>query len=612
MKIKYWKFYLRTLLDIGLKRILRRIFELIKKKFDQILSPKILFYFYGIKKNKIKFVDTLNQLQIRKLTKKEKQNNKLPRSISFNFLNQRKKLIIPFSWNNKNWSRLWQFNLHYFDWSKDLINSLIEGKYLKISLYSMGLLIDEWINSNPPLKGDGWHSYTISLRCRNWVWIFRCIPELATPKRIESLWEQFQWLYLNTESANGGNHLLENLISLLITSLQFDNEKSIQIYHWALKELRLELKEQILDDGGHFERSAAYHFLILDRLIELACVIEIIKNQRIKWLELSIYKMTIWSKKVRANNKILPPFNDSVKDICPDIEKVLNFAECFLYGKFYKFKDIRMMLLKHIDLDLNNFKFNKIKIPSMKLIDLPFTGWSILRLNKHWEFSFKNGISGPRYLPAHSHSDLLSFNLYYDSTPIFIETGTSIYESGEIRSFERSGKAHNVLQLAKLNQKGKFDWVEPVQVWNSFRAARKSSLIIRKVEEINTNEFCLLAGHNGFNSIGVDYKRKINLKLISKNLIKISISDFLNLKELVYWRLCFHLGPYQKKSILSRLIKNMQKEYGAKYYWEKGWYAERFGKKKLRNSLYILGSFSKGEKVINSDLIINANKLDKL
>ena len=61
-------------------------------------------------------------------------------------------------------------------------------------------------------------------------------------------------------------------------------------------------------------------------------------------------------------------------------------------------------------------------------------------------------------------------------------------------------------------------------------------------------------------------------------------------KELVYWRLCFHLGPNQKKSILNQVIKNTQKEFGAKSYWEKGWYAERFGEKTLRNSLYIISS----------------------
>ena len=58
--------------------------------------------------------------------------------------------------------------------------------------------------------------------------------------------------------------MIENLISLLIISLQFENEKSREIYNWSIKKLRLELIEQILDDGGHFERSAVYHFLILD------------------------------------------------------------------------------------------------------------------------------------------------------------------------------------------------------------------------------------------------------------------------------------------------------------------------------------------------------------
>ena len=91
------------------------------------------------------------------------------------------------------------------------------------------LLIDDWISNNRLGTGDGWHSYTISLRIRNWILLFRIFPEFSNQKRIDSLWQQICWLDINKEDYIGGNHWLENLISLIIGSLQFEGRKSKQI-----------------------------------------------------------------------------------------------------------------------------------------------------------------------------------------------------------------------------------------------------------------------------------------------------------------------------------------------------------------------------------------------
>ena len=110
--------------------------------------------------------------------------------ISFQFLHQEQELYWPIRWNNPNWPRLWQFHLHYFDWARDWLEvALITGKFPdQASLLEP--LLDQWIEANPPGRGDGWHSYTLSLRTRNWIWLFRSCPQLATPSRIQSLWQQ--------------------------------------------------------------------------------------------------------------------------------------------------------------------------------------------------------------------------------------------------------------------------------------------------------------------------------------------------------------------------------------------------------------------------------------
>ena len=79
----------------------------------------------------------------------------------------------------------------------------------------------------------------------------RFFPELATKKRIDSLWVQTCWLYNHPEKCHGGNHWLENIISLIISSLQFDSEYSKKIYEKSLRNLKYELACQILSDGGH-------------------------------------------------------------------------------------------------------------------------------------------------------------------------------------------------------------------------------------------------------------------------------------------------------------------------------------------------------------------------
>ena len=59
-----------------------------------------------------------------------------------------KKIFIEENWNPEGFDKLWLYNLHYFDYliSKECLND----KNLSIEI------INKWIKSNSPYKGNGW------------------------------------------------------------------------------------------------------------------------------------------------------------------------------------------------------------------------------------------------------------------------------------------------------------------------------------------------------------------------------------------------------------------------------------------------------------------------
>ena len=70
--------------------------------------------------------------------------------------------------------------------------------------------------------------------------------------------------------------------------------------------LHKELSSQVLADGGHEERSASYHLLILDRLVELACALFEIRGERPSWLLGAVEEMVQWAGAVRLEGGVAP------------------------------------------------------------------------------------------------------------------------------------------------------------------------------------------------------------------------------------------------------------------------------------------------------------------
>lgn len=366
----------------------------------------------------------------------------------FTFLNQSKKFDSKISWNFVQYGKLWAYNLNYF-------NYLMQSGMNKATGMEIIQKFIDAIDSN----AIGLEPYPISIRNVNWI-KFCLRYDIDNPKINSSLYAQYKILIDNLEYHLLGNHLLENGCSLLIGAYYFNDSL---LYKVANKIVSRQLKEQILEDGAHFELSPMYHQILCHRLLDcynLASSNDEKTKSLTKFLRQKLELMLGWLCQVTFNNGTIPKVNDSAEAIAPSTEKLLNYAQ--LLGLKPKFRK------------LNTSGYRMIKKPDYELfLDI--------------------GEMGPDYNLGHAHSDTFSFLLNVGESPIIVDTGISTYEAGERRRFERSTAAHNTVEIHNMEQS---------EVWNSFRVGRRAH--IKNVIETNDT---ITGEHDGYAHLGIIHKR---------------------------------------------------------------------------------------------------------
>ena len=163
-------------------------------------------------------------------------------------------------WTGPARSKLWRYNQHYFD---DLHAASAEER----RAWHQDL-IRRWVADNPPGTGDGWEPYPLSLRLVNWGALALSGADLPT-EAWASMAMQARWLMKRLEWHLLGNHLFANAKALMFAGILFDGPEAAVWRAQALKILAHELPEQILADGGHFERSTMYHVLAVEDVLDL-------------------------------------------------------------------------------------------------------------------------------------------------------------------------------------------------------------------------------------------------------------------------------------------------------------------------------------------------------
>ena len=373
---------------------------------------------------------------------------------TFDFLNEVHEIPIN-DWNNTKYSKLWLYNLHYFD---DLNSHKASNR---VNLHKS--FIDLWIDENPPFKGIGWESYPSSLRIINWIkWSMK--GNSLKDHWVLSLEIQVRFLSNNIEMHLLGNHIIANAKALIFAGLFFQGNEATRWYKKGKKLLESELSEQILPDGGSFELSTMYHSILLEDMLDLVNLHRTYNQKILNGLEDKIPLMFNWLKVMCHPDGQISFFNDAAFGVAPSLEALENYAERLNFSEFISNKD-RISKLE-------NSGYTRIEFDNLvALID--------------------RSPIGPDYLPAHAHADTLSFELSLYGKRIIVNSGTSIYGETEERQRQRSTNSHSTVMIDGENSS---------EVWSGFRVARRAK-ISKSFEIDDGDKITLSASHNGYHRL---------------------------------------------------------------------------------------------------------------
>jgi hypothetical protein len=424
----------------------------------------------------------------------EKENARRIHGGTFRFLNKEFSLGEPTNWNPSGTTRLWRYNLHYFDYAIDLA-LLADVENDEASADVLGRLLREWIESNPVGRGVGWHSYPIARRVVNWIQAV----SLASPKRVfrdrnseaqytASLYQQAKYLEDHLEYDILGNHLLANGKALVFAGLFFGGAAGDRWHEKGLEILWRGLRDQILDDGGHEERSPMYQSIVIQDYLEVVLAEQLNGRPIPDWVRGRLIQMADFLDGVLHPDGQIPLFGDSAFGIAQDPGDVLAAAERLLgaQGRWRNRKPANYSAFLSFPETANPRQDDPPRVaPNF----WPATGYIRHQGARPGDRLIVDAKPmGPAHLPAHGHSSLFSYELSLAGKRVIVDSGVEEYEAGPWRDFWRSTRAHNTLAV---------DGAEQTETWASFRAGRRVTLDEYAFTE-NDGGFVFVGRHSGF------------------------------------------------------------------------------------------------------------------
>lgn len=340
-------------------------------------------------------------------------------------------------WHAEAPSTLWQYNLHYFD-DLNAIDASSRRAWHKEA-------ISDWIRGNPPSTRGGWDPYPTSLRVVNWIkWALGGV-ELG-PAAMESLATQVRSLSGRLEYHLLGNHLFANAKALVFAGLFFEGGEARVWLERGTRILEEQVPEQILEDGGHFERSTMYHALALEDVLDLINVARAFDAALpgpcagfIALLSSAAREMKHWLLAMMHPDGEIAFFNDAAIGVAPQPSELLRYAADVLGAEP---SSPVAVSVRH----LRASGYVRADFPDAALfVDV--------------------GLVGPDYMPGHAHADTLSFELSLFGSRVIVNGGTSCYGTSEQRQAERGTAAHSTVTV---------DGADSSEVWSGFRVARRA------------------------------------------------------------------------------------------------------------------------------------------
>jgi uncharacterized heparinase superfamily protein len=360
----------------------------------------------------------------------------------FNFVGVEKRLS-QIDWTHRYVNHLWNFNLHYFDYAVDLAWAARQGSSSAVS--TLEGLIGEWLRQTSNRRGDAWEPYTISTRIVNWLKALAIAGDALGSDTSQAIWNsiysQANVLARRLELHLDGNHLQRNFSALFMAGGALSGSEAEGWYSVGISGVGRMIKEQVLPDGCHVERSPMYHCIALGDFLECADVAATWGSPLDESSRHRLRQMSQACDVLMRADGTIHLFNDSANGVAPSRAHLERLA--------------------HLALDFRSSR-------QEGSIQLPDSGYFGLCSDAD-RFVIDCGEPGPLHQPGHAHCDLLSFELDIAGRPVIVDSGVSGYAGDPLRSYQRSTRAHNTLEI---------NGGEQSEIWATFRMGRQARVTL--------------------------------------------------------------------------------------------------------------------------------------
>lgn len=446
-------------------------------------------------------------------------------------------------------------------------------------------LFYDWNNHNHFLHGVEWTSaMEVAIRVNSWVYTYaflkktECEEELLKNLEHGILVMVEYVLKHRARFSSANNHLIVEMYSVALVGIIADCE------YWkneALKILTEELPRQNYSDGVNKEMSLHYQSFVMEAYGLLWLLM--LKNK--------IYIPEVWKTYLTAMSEFVADstddfgltmeFGDSdegkVLDLCGTIDNhysyVLNLMSCIL-DKKYTDSTWHENLNWVISETLKKEKEKEKYVPGL-VCSRKEGGYTFLRSkDRRVLIGIDHADLGYGSIAAHGHADALSFQMFVDGKPIFVDSGTYNYHvTPKDRDYFRSTAAHNTVVIEGCEQSemlGPFIWgIRAKSILNSvdnnsiiaqtsyknkkhtrlIKFEDKQKIIIK--DQIDNDEGCFCL-HLGFKD---DIQKSSNEITIHRDNIILNIifnSDKVQIKN-IEWSP--HYNNFEKTDSISTIFK---------------------------------------------------------
>ena len=348
----------------------------------------------------------------------------------FTFLNRTVDCEPRIPWQDASLPRLWRYQLHGFRMVRMLASSAFSDSAALGDAAHAARWVEDWFKHNPAGADVAWDAHPTAERIFNWVLGVAAFGAGygATAARCAG---QAAWLESRLEHDVRANHLLKESMALALVA----EATGVGDGRRAWARVEEQVSEQILPDGGHYERSPMYHAQALFDGLVLRAAAAAVPG----FFDNALRRMTHFLEDILHPDGDIPLFGDAALG-----ETMPGGALAGLAREVLGVKGL-----------------------GEARTSLPDTGYYVLG-GGAGRMILKAAGPSPAYQPGHAHGDPFSFELSVAGRRLIVDGGCHGYAESDLRGYCRSVASHNTVRI---------NGAEPMEAWAVFRVARRHRIV---------------------------------------------------------------------------------------------------------------------------------------